>query len=314
MTLVEEHGGSPRRVTIGRLAGRWARLGRGLATVALGSLLAGQAAHAAEASRANLEDPVQRLDAYVRANGDTSGKPVAQWASGIVYAYVPGEKPRALFGLEVLGMARYEKIEGGYLRLSREIGYYTDLQTGAVLERWANPWLQREVEVVPIQNDPVNRRFLAASPTFKVMQSGADVMFYREVPLRYPNPLDPKNYPEYSSGEFYEAIEMFNTFVRRSDLDDPRQTSLPATGSWTRVGPWLPWMEMGSRPGYLLYHSRSLKPVDGLAGVPAALRERVARDAPRYLEAPAAFSSPDETSWTFFKKRVDARRQAGAAR
>lgn len=260
----------------------------------------------------DLADPTQRLEAYVRANGDTSGKPVAQWASGIVYAYVPGEKPRALFGLEVLGMARYEPIEGGYLRLSREIGYYTDLQTGAVLDRWTNPWLQREVEVVPIQNDPVNRRFLAASPSFKVMQSGDDVMFFREVPLRYPNPLDPQNYPEYSSGEFYEAIEMFNTFVRRADLDDRRQTSVPATGSWTRVGPWLPWMEMGQRPGYLLYHSRSLKPVDGLAGIPASLRERVARDAPRYLEAPAAFSAPDETSWTFFKKRVDAARKAGA--
>lgn len=276
--------------------------------------LATLAAPAGRAAGVDLDDPKQRLEAYIRANGDTSGRPVAQWASGVVYAYVPGEKPRAVFGLEVLGMSRYERIDGGYLRLSREIGYYTDLQTGAVLERWTNPWLQREVEVVPIQNDPVNRRFLAASPTFKVMQAGADVMFYREVPLRYPNPLDPKNYPEYSSGESYEAIEMFNTFVRRADLDDPRQTSLPATGSWTRFGPWLPWMEMGTRPGYLLYHSRSLKPVDGLAGVPASLRERVARDAPRFLEAPAAFTAPDETSWTFFRKLIDARRQAGTPR
>lgn len=277
----------------------------------LAALVLPQAEAAAGVDR---DDPAQRLEDYVRVNGDTSGKPVAQWASGVVYAYVPGEKPRALFGLEVLGMARYERIEGGFLRLSREIGYYTDLQTGAVLERWTNPWLQREVEVVPIQNDPVNRRFLAANPSFKVMRSGDDVMFYREVPLRYPNPLDPQNYPQYSSGEFYEAIEMFNSFARRADLDNPRLTSVPSTGSWTRVGPWLPWMEMGGRPGYLLYHSRSLKPVEGLAGIPAALRERVARDAPLYLEAPAAFSAPDETSWTFFKKRVDARRRGAESR
>ncbi len=304
-----------------QMAGRagvatWGRRGKALALLGVALVLGGIAAapRPSFAAGVDLDDPAQRLDAYVRANGDTSGKPVAQWASGTIYAYVPGEKPRALFGLEVLGMSRYERIEGGYLRLSREIGYYTDLQTGEVLERWMNPWLQREVEVVPIQNDPVNRRFLAASPNYRVTQAGADVMFYREVPLRYPNPLDPKNYPEYSSGEFYEAIEMFNTFVRRADLDDPRQTSVPATGSWTRVGPWLPWMEMGQRPGYLLYHSRSLKPVDGLDGIPAGLRERVARDAPRYLEAPAAFSAPDETSWTFFKKRVDARRKAEASR
>ena len=54
----------------------------------------------------DLDDPAQRLEAYVRVNGDTSGKAVPQWASGIVYAHVPGEKPRALFGVEVLGMGR----------------------------------------------------------------------------------------------------------------------------------------------------------------------------------------------------------------
>ena len=276
------------------------------------ALLSGPAP--AATGQVDLDDPAQRLEAYVRVNGDTSGKAVPHWASGIVYAHVPGEKPRALFGLEVLGMGRFEKIEGGYLRLHREIGYYTDLKTGKVLDRWFNPWLQREVEVLPIQNDPVNRRFTVADSTFNVQVSGEDVVFFREVPLRYPNPLDRAKYPLHSSGDFYEAIEMFNTFARREDLANPALTSVPSTGSWTRMGPWLPWMEMGLHPGFLLYHSRSLKPVDGLEGVPLALRERIARDNPKYLEAPAKFTSPDETSWTFFKKLIDERRRKADAR
>lgn len=284
-----------------------------LRAVVLATVWLGPVAAAADPATIDLAAPRERLEAYVRANGDTSGAPVATWASGRVYAYVPGEKPRALFGLEVLGMSRFQKIEGGYLRLHREIGFYTDLTTGEVLKTWKNPWLQRDVEVIPIQNDPVNRRFTVENTNFSVLESGEDVMFYREVPLRYPNPLDPATYPENSSGEFYEAIEMFNTFVQRQALEDPRQTSVPSTGSWTRFGPWLPWMEMGSREGYLLYHSRSLKPREGLDALPARLRQHVAANYPKYLEAPATFTSPDETSWTFFKKVLDARKAAPAS-
>lgn len=279
-------------------------------------LLAVLAASAATMAAAlDLSDPREQLEAYVRANGDTSGRASATWATGTVYGYVPGEKPRALFGLEVFGMSRYQRIDGGYLRLSREVGYYTDLKSGAVLTRWFNPWLQREVEVVPIQNDPVNRRFTLQNISFRINASGEDIAMYREVPLRYPNPLDRAGYPLHSSGDFYEAMEMFNTFVRRSDLANPKLTSVPSTGSWSRLGPWLPWMEMGAHQGYLVYHSRSFKPARGLEGIPASLIEQVRQQHPKYLDAPTEFSAPDETSWTFFKKRIDAERKpAGASR
>lgn len=277
-------------------------------------LVTGFATAAGRPAPVDLNDPRQRLEAFIRANGDTSGKPVVSWGTGTVYGYVPGEKPRPLFGLEVVGMSRYERIEGGYLRLHREIGYYTDLKTGEVIERWLNPWLQREVEVIPIQNDPVNRRYTVENTNFKVDASGDDLVFYREVPLRYPNPLDRATYPLNSSGDFYEAMEMFTTFIRRSQLNDPRLSSIPAPGTWTRFGPWLPWMEMGAHQGYLVYHSRSFKPANGLDGLPTRLQEYIARDNPKFLSAPERFTEPDETSWTFFRKRLDERRKKAEGR
>jgi hypothetical protein len=259
----------------------------------------------------NLEDPVELLDAYIRAVGDTSGKPSMSYGNGTVYAYVPGEKPRALFGLQVVGVGRFTRLEGGgYQRLHREIGFYTDLKSGAILSSWFNPYTQREVEVIAIQNDPVNRKFLPdGGATYKYLRSGDEISFYREVPLRYLNPIDPTNYPQYSSGEWYEAIEMFNNFVSASDLANRKLTSIVSNGSWTRMGPWLPWMEMGRHQGHLLYHSRSLKVSDGAAGLPAALREHIARTAPKYLQAPEKLVTPDETSWTFFKKVLDERKK-----
>jgi hypothetical protein len=268
------------------------------------------AAHAGAAQssqRVDLTDPAQRLETYIRAVGDTSGKPVVEFATATVFAYVPGEKPKPLFGLHVLGAARFVKVDGGYQRLSREMGFYTDLKTNQVLRRWFNPYLQREVEVVPIQNDPVNRKFTVSSSSYTYTEIGDEVIFHREVPLRYPNPLDRARYPLYSSGDYYEAMELFQNFLSRRDIDNRRLTSLPARGSWTRFGPWLPWMEMGLHPGTLVYHSRSIKPVNGLAGVPQYLRDWVAQEDPKFLTPPETFTEPDETSWTFFKKRVDAK-------
>jgi hypothetical protein len=270
----------------------------------------GAAVAAGAAGRVDLTDPAQRLETYIRAVGDTSGKPVAEYATATIFAYVPGEKPRPLFRFEVLGVGRYEKIDGGYLRLSREMGFYLDLKSGEPLRRWFNPWLQREVEVVPVQNDPVNRRFTLQGSTFNYTEAGDDVIFHREVPLRYPNPLDRAGYPLYSSGAAYEAMEMFQNFISRRDIDNRKLTSLPARGSWTRFGPWLPWMEMGLHPGVLVYHSRSIKPANGLDGVPQDLRERIARADPKFLQAPERFVEPDQTSWTVFKEIIDARRRA----
>lgn len=280
-----------------------------VALIAL-SVAGAATAAAATAPKVDLNDPVQRLETYIRVVGDTSGKPVAEYAQSTIYGYVPGEKPRALFRLEVVGVGRYEKVDGGYQRLHREIGFYTDLKTGAVLRRWFNPWLQREVDVIPIQNDPVNRRFTTQNMTFQILEDGDDVIFYREVPLRYPNVLDRANYPLYSSGDFYEAMEMFNSFAHRHDIENRKLTSIPATGSWTRFGPWLPWMEMGVHQGQLIYHSRSIKPASGVEGIPKRLRDLVAAENPKYLVPPDKLTSPDETSWTYFKKVIDARKAA----
>lgn len=264
----------------------------------------------------DLGSPQGVLEAYVRANGDTSGKDRLTYGSTTVYAFVPGEKARPLFRLEVVGASRYEAVEGGYRRLHREVGYYTDLATGEVLKRWYNPFIEREVEVIPIQNDPVNRSFVVdpanGSTGIRFYEDGDWVVFYREIPLRYPNPLSRAAYPRHSSGDFYEAMELFNTFVRRPDLEDDRATAVPSSGSWSRIGPWLPWMEMGNAQGWLVYHGRSVT-LDSAAGLPARLRSYVEAHHPKYLRAPEQWGDSNETSWTVFKDVIDRRRREEAA-
>lgn len=263
-------------------------------------------------SALNLNDDRDLIEAYVKTVGDTSGEPSITYARAVVMSHVPGEKGRKLFALEVVGASRYLKIEGGYQRLHREVGLYTDLETGEVLERWYNPYLQRDVEVLHIQNDPVNFPFTAAQQTgarrIAYQELGDFVAFHREVQLFYPSAIKRADYPRNSPSDWYRAAELFNSFSPRSELDDPDVTSAKEFGTWSRVGPWLPWMEMGNSAGELLYHGRSHKLKGGVEEIPAPVRAYIERYMPKYLTAPDTMESPNETSWTYFKKVLDGRR------
>lgn len=260
------------------------------------------------AETVDLSDTQQLLDAYVKTVGDTSGEETVVYAQSTVFAFTPGQRGQPIMGMEIVGVKRYERIEGGWQRVQREIAFYTDLETGEILKHWDNPWLQREVRVLPVLNDPVNRRHVIDEQGggwgISYMEVGDEIIFHREVPLRYRNPLPFAEYPLHSRGDWYEAMELFNNFVRRSDLENPDLTSAPSTGSWSRIGPWLPWMEMGNREGWLVYHGRSVK-VGGVEDLPAHVLEAIRNDYPQYLRAPEGWSEPSETSWTYFKKVLD---------
>lgn len=263
-----------------------------------------------QAAAYDLAKPEDLVEAYVKTVGDISGKESFTYAHAVVMSFVPGERGRKLFGLDVVGASRFLPIEGGFQRLHREVGLYTDLETGEVLATWSNPWLERDVEVIHIQNDPVNFPFTVArqeGPRKIVYEDFGDyIAFHREVLLRYPSVMPRADYPLHSKGDMYEAAELFNSFARKADLENPDVTSIDEVGSWSRIGPWLPWMEMGNREGWLLYHGRSHKLMNGIDGIPAPVRAYMEKHLPKYLSAPTQFEEPNETSWTYFKKVLDA--------
>ena len=69
-----------------------------------------------------------------------------------------------------------------------------------------------------------------------------------------------------------------------------------------RTGPWLPWMKMGVRPGNLIYsgHGRKFMKFDDL---PADVRDFTKANYPLYMTSPATYVTPNETSWTYYKKQ-----------
>jgi hypothetical protein len=242
---------------------------------------------------------------------------VVTWWKGTIFAQLPAKAPSAILGFEGYNICRLEAQEDGSWRfISRELSFYRDLKSGRIIDSWDNPFTGKSNAVVHVANDPVNSVFAANGPRGPLLLqwngAGDDLMMTFNVPLSYPNPLPPKDFPEESSGETYVGSEHFMFFTRRAALDDPALMEAPASYGWTRVGPWLPWMKMGTHEGNLLYIAQGHK-LAGIDALPADMQALIKSSYPDYATAPASWSQPNETSWTYYRKLKDKEKAAAAA-
>ncbi|GAA0466438.1 DUF1838 family protein [Streptomyces olivaceiscleroticus] len=236
------------------------------------------------------------LRSFARTRASLDGEEVTYWWSGDVYSWAPDEPYQRVFGFEGLNVARLVQTPEGspdtYHLLTREAAFYLDPVTREVLEAW------QDLPVVHIWNDPANQKWRPFPiPTTDL---GEKISFNLEIPLAYPSPLPVAQYPAHSADDTYKALELFQFFADRADLAGPAP-SVPATMSWMRMSPWLPWMARGQRPGGLTYHCRGRK-LDSYAEVPERTRAYIADHNPKFAQAPETWSEPNETSWTYFRK------------
>jgi hypothetical protein len=118
---------------------------RDLLTGAGGMLFAAGLAPFAQANNSlalDLDDPWDRLTALVKLRGSLDGRTVMWWMKGVRYGVVNENIIDPLFGMLVGSFQRITKAEDGkgYVLTMLELGYFTDLETGAVLDTWRNPY------------------------------------------------------------------------------------------------------------------------------------------------------------------------------
>ena len=300
-------------------------LPRASAALLLGlGLLAGPAGLAARAHNKPLdakvpEDALQMTRKMVCSLED--GKPIIHWWKGSMLSRVPGERDRVLFNVQGMNIRQCgtfsdPKKGPGFRSVSREVMLYLDPATDQVLRKWKNPWTGEEVNVVHVANDPVNMR----GPMFAYNDQGKPHEFTGtfvkdkvwtsgEAPLYYDNPMA-GDYQDLV-GNKYHAIEMLNSFTDAKWLLDRKVKTLPTvTISWARLSDWIPWMKMGGRPGLVVFTTvgKRVATIDDLS---EPLRSEIRNNYPLYLAPPPLDDArPNETSWTYIKKMVDAQRAA----
>jgi hypothetical protein len=288
----------------------------------------------AAAARIDIAEPsfdtaAKMLDLYVKMSGDTSGANYGGWYSGHAFAVRPGEMIRPLFGFTGFGLGSdHRQADGSFHHLWKEVGYYTDLETGEVLESWRNPLNGADCQVMPIHNRSVNLTFALAAPDpAPLAKAGVQLMngnfakahdparpygipytvigdqisvFADSVGL-VPNALDATVWKRESTGGKISVGEFFMLTGSLRQALDPAVTRVDATGAWTRVGPWLPWMLMGPTEGHLLYRSATRK-LHGPQDLPPDLVAYTRAKYPAFLEFPTDWSTPIENSWDVYKR------------
>ncbi|TAD78864.1 MAG: DUF1838 domain-containing protein [Oscillatoriales cyanobacterium] len=243
---------------------------------------------------------------FLKARAATDDRDVYVEWTGSIYAMLPGEPQRHSFDIVGMNVARgLQQEDGSWQMLSRELTYYLDPATGAVVHQWVNPWTGESLPVVHVANDPVEAPLRGS---FAATLAGDSAIFTCDVFPAYPNPLgnDPR-FRDYSPDPNYSAAEFFKLAVPLAELfDADRPTVNSMTVAWHRIGPWLPWMKMGDRPGQLVYSACGQR-VSGFEALPALLQTEIRDRLPKYRHAPTRPSQrKNMTSWQYFKENFEA--------
>lgn len=245
------------------------------------------------------------------------GKDFIFTIKGYAYSFIPGERPQKLFNVEGYNVRRRVETpeKDGFFVATREIVFYKDPKTDEILSEWTNPLTKEKCEVFHIQNDPVNFRtrikdgkYISVSMDGKrefgessaPEDFGDHLVWTADIFPFYPLPGFDKN---------YTAAELFDFYVPKSELD---KTTPPKNVyvSWTRVGPWLPWMKMDKREGVMVFHARSRR-LENFEQLPEKIKREVREKYPKYMTAPDKVdpAQPNETSWTFYMKEMQKRQK-----
>jgi len=292
---------------------------RNIQQTATAVLLVGCATISASAAEIDLKTPEGVIEATRKVYcSSTDEKETIYRFEGSAYGRKMGQADKILFNVTGMSVRKCvsvpDDVKGnGYKLITREILLYTDPETGEALDKWHNPYIGRDVDVMHVSNDPVNQR-----PSFPYNDKGEpaarwmgkeikDSWFLNfTVPLFYHNPMQ-GDYQKYVGGA-YHATEMFGFFGKTADLIDGDKDVANVDVSWIRISDWLPWMEMQGREG-ILYINAIGKYLDSFDELPEEVQKYIENVEPKYKTAPPSDDTrPNETTWTVFKKRTEPNR------
>jgi hypothetical protein len=256
----------------------------------------------------DFSDPGQNLRSFIKLTGDLD--PTIEtpgWFGGTVFADTRRDRPlKPLFDVEGFGVVRtVAQPDGSFRVFNRECAFYKDLKTGEFLDTWKNPFNKEVVDVMPIHNMTVNAHLIVSEKVGTAIEMDFDgTLMEVPLPLRwdtfgdklfstfevhtmFPNELKPDVWPRESAGRILRIAEIFQRVANLAELENRNTSSADYSGTWTRVGPWLPWMLQGQAEGNLIFRTfmTKLKSIDEL---PKPLRQITEERLPEFFVAPLA--------------------------
>jgi hypothetical protein len=238
-----------------------------------------------------LTDPQHRLRAYMLMRGALDDRLVVGFLGGRYYGVVDSEIT-PVFGLMSATFAKYRaRPDGGYDCASYEIPFFTDLDTGRVLDRLHIPYTGEEVSVsqtpIPpgalIIGSDLEIRVAKAPPgmvardrVLAPLEADGDIWMTEQATSAYRRP---------GATRVYRYSEVVTLHARRADLEAEGALRVPCQTAYASISAWRPWMKMDDHPGHILGTGAGGYGA-GLEQLPKAMREALAERRPDVLSDP----------------------------
>jgi hypothetical protein len=236
----------------------------------------------------DLRLPENNLRALVRMTASLRERDVPWWYDGTIFAVVPGEHPRPLLkyeGMELYWMRHLP--DGAYELIGNTLTFFRDVDSGAMLSEFRNPYTGAVNQVLPsVQGGGAGRgfnysvkgiRFTRLLEQIPEQPLTLDWTFARDMVwlhiwTRYPPGMPPPRWQQQTM------------FASQKDFLNPRLDSVPVVFSSTVHMPWLKWMDMGDRPGHIVWHAGGAK-LRSIDELPSEYRRRAEQEYPAMLTA-----------------------------
>ena len=206
----------------------------------------------------DLSVPQDFLTAIVKMRGGTTPTLNMGFVIGGYYGVVD-DRATPLFGVLAGTFTQYHPVDDLSYRIKAlEVAYFTDLDTGELLETWDNPYTGETVTVPQTRMGPSTTLITPAG--LKIERASGEAVNMQ---------LSHRFRPAITVGdqvwvtEEIQAVaappgrkafvynEMSTYQGNRKDLEDPDQASVRSNVEFHSIISWRPWMKMGDHPGHL---------------------------------------------------------------
>jgi len=233
------------------------------------------------------------LTALVKLRGATDSRLVIGYVVGARYA-VPEHRAIPMMGILAATFSQYRRLDDDTFEArALEIGYFTDLSTGKVLEKWRNPVTGTTVDVQHTRMGP--SRIVVTADGLTVPQPageaaglklqhafqppvvvGDNVWVTEQISVDGPPGPRPFVYNELST---YHA--------RKSELDDPAIAATATQIQYQSLITYRPWMGFGDAPGHTIARGSGVH-VARISDLPPYYLELTRQRHPDVLKDPLA--------------------------
>lgn len=242
-------------------------------------------ARAADAALPDSNDIAANVRALARMQMSAESEDVLWWYVGRIYAQVGNSTPELAVNFEGTEIYYPRHLADGSISVSsRTLTFFRDKDSGAMLRSFENPWTGKTVAVTPnVLGGPDGGLYTTEGLTIHHLGSTSPPIPWR---IEWSQSGDlvwliSSRGLEQLPQPWLETMTMFG---RAEDFFDPKVPSVAAHFSSTYLSPWLGWMDMGDRPGHLVWHASGRK-LRSVEEVPAEYRARVEAEHPGKLTA-----------------------------